>query len=131
VFSYMEDKYSVAIESMEGMRAAFYGVCMSTFKLGDTVYQVVEDELDGWRSAMDHVRVRSPVADALYEYMLDPEPHFFATPLDDVTLRRPTGDEIWELVADDGHVWLRFGTANADDYYPWFVFEYEPRKATK
>jgi hypothetical protein len=28
----------------------------------------------------------------------------------------------------DGHVWLRFGTDNTDDYYPYFVFEYKPRR---
>jgi RNA-splicing ligase RtcB len=28
----------------------------------------------------------------------------------------------------DGHVWVRLGTDNSDDYYPWCVITYSPRE---
>tara|TARA_Y100000310_G_C20125841_1_gene553567 strand:- start:51 stop:242 length:192 start_codon:yes stop_codon:yes gene_type:complete len=30
--------------------------------------------------------------------------------------------------AEYGHVWLRFGTDNTDDYYPYFVFRHVPKE---
>lgn len=37
------------------------------------------------------------------------------------------GRHVFEALEDDGHVWLRIGTDNTDDYYPSFVFFYQPR----
>jgi hypothetical protein len=36
--------------------------------------------------------------------------------------------EIYRLIdVDDEHVWLAFGTDQTDQWYPFFVFEYNPK----
>jgi hypothetical protein len=40
------------------------------------------------------------------------------------------GSDILELVdVKTGHVWLRVGTENIGDYYPWFVAQWFPMEA--
>lgn len=101
----------------------FYGVDNNRFKLGPDVFEAQEDPSDGYRSYLGTV---AKVA--------EPGDVFFRKPLDTVTAREV--DHVkrgnyyfdgYELLGKDGHVWLRFGTDNVDDYYPFFVFEYTPK----
>jgi hypothetical protein len=98
--------------SLVGRVFQFRGAHSNRFALGDTVYEAVEDENDGYRSMMEYLRVTSD------------ESGFFASQI--ATVRVETdGDHAWKLVdAADGHVWLRFGTDSYDAYYPCFVFDY-------
>lgn len=99
---------------------AFYGVDHNQFKLNDIVYEAVEDESDGYRSYLESVEVR------------DSKGIFFGEPLDKVVLVEVDKGDFsgFELrsTTDENHVWLRFGTDNYDDYYPCFVFRYEPKE---
>lgn len=101
----------------------FYGVDGNTFCLGkgDTkiALEAIEDENDGYRSYFGCFSVSS----------LDKI--FFGVPLARVRARETmTGSgydkfEGWELVdVKSDHVWLRVGTNNTDDYYPFFTFDY-------
>ena len=108
-----------------GLAYPFFGVDGNVFKLGDSAFEVLENEDDGYRSSMDHVRIRSP------EGLI-----FFGSPVDSVRIVKPEGTPKecyglftgWQLVsAKDGHVWLTFGTENCDDYYPSFCVRYSPR----
>lgn len=101
----------------------FYGVCDTMFKLGDQVFDAVEDPADGYRSYLDSINITdSEEARAAI---------FFRTPVAKVHVwaaRTPDDFDGYELRdIFDGHCWLRIGTANTDDYYPYFVFEYAPR----
>ena len=101
-----------------GRRYKFYGVDGNCFKLDDTVYEALEDECDGYRSRLQDVLVREPKGLI-----------FFREPLAEVTIREKVeGDnEFQEAIDADGHVWLQWGTGNADNWYPYFVFDYCPK----
>lgn len=116
--------------AQEAFTAPFFGVDHNCFKLGERVFEAVEDESDGYRSCLGSVEVRAPNGKV-----------FFPNPIDTVYLSRvsepvdPKGHEyvdgfdLYRLTSiDDGHVWLEFGTENVNDYYPGFVFRYHPRK---
>lgn len=112
-----------AMSDFIGRTFQFYGVVDNHFKLDGVVYEAVEDPSDGYRSSLDRVRI---VEDASALPFRD-------APLCAVSARSlPDGDlednEGVQLVDADGHVWLTFGTKNTHDYYPWFCFEYEPRR---
>ena len=99
----------------------FYGVCNNEFKLGDTVYEAVEDPDDGYRSYLGSIEVKN--SDGI----------FFGMPLARVKAVAVSDHrdlDGWEFVdVTDGHVWLRVGTDCGDSYYPYFVFEYSPKRA--
>lgn len=117
----------VSIDSLVGQVRPFYGVEGNRFKWGGNVYEVVEDESDGYRSSLGELRDATQAAD------LGP---FFRTSVAELTMRvgpelgryehQCDPDEIWQLVDASGVVWLTFGTENADDYYPSFCFRYTP-----
>jgi hypothetical protein len=104
----------------------FYGVDGNRLKLGDKVYEAVEDPDDGYRSCLGSVEVRADGAGI-----------FFPNPVDTVVVvdldePRPSGADGaadgWALTSTaDGHVWLAFGTEHYDQYYPGFLFRYSPR----
>lgn len=96
----------------------FYGVDDLNFKVGSQVYRAREDENDGYRSALDEVEAVEDTTGLL----------FFRQPLAKVKVvpfnnGYTDGDK---LVGKDEHVWLTIGTENYHDYYPMFVFSYEP-----
>lgn len=100
----------------------FYGVDGNQFKLGDFVYEAIEDESDGYRSYLESVEVRGGNG------------IFFGQPLDKVILKEVDDGYFdgFELrsATDEKHVWLRFGTDNYDDYYPCFTFTYSPKEGS-
>lgn len=118
-----EDCYgdlSETFQAMVGTEQPFYGVDANRFKLGDHVFEAVEDPSDGYRSYLGSIDYVDP-AD---------RPIFFPDPLDIVTVKAREGnpdEDGFVLVAADGHIWLTVGTDDADDYYPIFTFEYVPR----
>lgn len=98
----------------------FYGVDNNFFKLDDTIYEVVEDPDDGYRSYMRELRV-VPSSEGLI---------FNHTPIAEVIWNNYDEDLNMLIDASTGHVWLRFGTNTDDSYYPWCVFEYTPALPT-
>lgn len=108
-------------DDLVGKTMSFYGVDNNWFKLDRKVYEAVENEDDGYRSYLGSVEVVDR-KDLI----------FFKRRLARVTVEEYGDGSFYGYVlrdVSDGHVWLRFGTNNSDDYYPWFVFEYQPKGA--
>lgn len=112
------------VESLEGLVGKefdFYGVDNLSFKLGNQIFEAVEDEDDGYRSYLGCVVVREQ-GDLIF-----PRLSFARVRLEDRSDYNFSGYAIVGVA--DGHVWLRFGTDNMDDYYPCFTFEYQAKAA--
>ena len=99
----------------------FYGVDNNTFCIGSNgsrmALEALEDESDGYRSYFGCFAT-SPVGKI-----------FFGTPVARVKFVDSSEGPFsgWSLVdVVTGHVWLRVGTDNLDDYYPCFTFDYTP-----
>lgn len=106
-------------DTLIGNEFDFYGVDWNSFKLDDKIWEAVEDEDDGYRSYLGSIEMRDtqgmifalmPIARVRLEHWEDCH--------EDVYVLRD--------VLDD-HIWLRFGTNEMDDYYPYFVFDYKPK----
>ncbi len=111
----------MAFEDLIGEDFLFYGVSNYMFKLDDVVYEAVEDPIDGYRSCMEEIRV-------VLGTSAKSEP-FYREPITIVQVEKDdgaccTGYKLEDVEHD--HVWLRFGTNDADDYYPCFYFNYTP-----
>lgn len=94
----------------------------NTFQLGRVIFEVVEDESDGYRSMMRHVLIKSKSASVAHNTVL-------AT----VLIRKAISNDMYrtfegyELMdVNTGHAWLKFGTDNNDDYYPCFTYYWTP-----
>jgi hypothetical protein len=129
--SQMLDSLLLSADSLD-----FYGVDSNSFCVGigqsKIVLEAVEDPSDGYRSYFGCFRT-SEVGKI-----------FFRSPLASVKMReishvhkingkisRERQLSGWELVdLSDGHVWLQVGTDFSDDYYPRFVFKYNPSPRT-
>lgn len=104
---------------------AFFGIDGNCFKLGNVVYEAVEDPEDDYRSFLACVR-RKDAAGLI----------FFAHPLAIVRIVRHvlqdpsqgSSSSTFRLTDKQGHVWLEFGTRDFDDYYPVFIFSYSPKE---
>jgi hypothetical protein len=110
---------AMKFEELVGKKVKFYGVDSTKFKLGKDIFEAVEDENDGYRSMLGSVEVRDPSGLV-----------FFKRAIAEVTVVAVSvrgGFDGWHLVDDDGHVWLRLGTDDYDDYYPTFIFDYLPK----
>jgi hypothetical protein len=108
----------------DGKTHEFSGVDYNCFKLDGVVYEAVEDPSDGYRSYLDTIKAAGS------EHFVFP-PYPFA----DVLVMSSHGECEWDfegfvlIDARDGHVWLKVGTSNTMDYYPYFTFEYHPKAA--
>lgn len=115
----MRDQYTMTeFETLVGRRYDFFGVDGHEFKLGDIVWEAMEDGDDGLRSYMDSVQRKH--SDGI----------FFDQRLARVELRKlekVDGDQFQLVDVEDYHVWLHFGTDHSDCYYPFFLFRYEPK----
>lgn len=108
-------------DDLIGKTLPFYGVDNNRFKIGKYVFEVLEDESDGYRSM-------------LQEILFIPTPNnciFFKTPVARVKIE--VVDDLYGLDGyklidvNDDHSWLEFGTNNGVQYYPSFVFYYQPK----
>ena len=120
--------------ALAGMELDYYGADSGdhTFNIDGIVFKVSEDPDDGYRSHLgpiDYSGVHSSL--------------FFKQPIAKVKIvefdDEPTDsdEENWSHQLDrgyrltdvlDGHTWLEFGTANYDDYYPYFMFRHYPKE---
>lgn len=111
-----------------GKKLKFYGVDGFCFKLGNHVFEALEDENDGYRSMMEDIVDITANPDTKDKI-------FFKKPIALVTVHDSSsghndGDDHYALIdAKDGHIWLTFGTDHHDDYYPCFRFYYRPKEA--
>lgn len=112
-------------EAVNGQTFDFYGVDNNCFKLGDTVWEAVEDEDDGYRSYLDTVQRAN---DNTFVWPGQP---FARVRVEEYTGDTESFDHVdgYHLVdVTDGHVWLEVGTDRTDDYYPSFEFSYTPKE---
>ena len=116
----------MSFEQWVGKVVNFYGVDSNAFCIGPLLtnprqrlaFEVREDESDGYRSMMEEIE-QVPIKGHI----------FFRTPIAQVRIERDTSIGGYVLVGcASEHTWLRFGTDHSDDYYPNFVFEYNPAK---
>lgn len=116
--------------SLVGGVVDYYGAdgAEHEFKIDKMVFKVLEDPDDGYRSMLGAV-----------EYGEDTAGIFFPNPIAKVMIEEFEGEtcpdgndwlgtgscEGYRLRdVEDGHIWLEFGTANTNDYYPYFVFRH-------
>jgi len=101
-------------DALNGKEFAFYGATEQQFKIGSMIWEVLEDEEDGYRSCLGAIERK--VSDAI----------FFKRSIAKVRVVVDDGD--YKLIdVKDGHEWLTFGTDHSDSYYPWFYFNYQPK----
>lgn len=121
------------METLIGIDLDFYGAESQAFKVDGVVFEVLEDPEDGYRSCLGGVLARSEKG---YNFYKKP----FATVRLEKFEYEPEGKDRYEedrahgyrlIDANDGHVWLTFGTKWYNDYYPLFIFDYEPKESVK
>jgi hypothetical protein len=108
-------------DEVVGKTFKFYGVHDTFFKIGRYIFEAIEDENDGYRSYLDSVETRS---DENLVFL----GRSFATVIVEAVEDGPYFNGFVLRDSTDGHIWLKFGTDNADDYYPCFIFEYQTKK---
>lgn len=97
------------------------------WSMDEKIYMAFEDANDGYRSSMASLLVAEGCA---YNFW---DPDYLGKR--QVTCRMVTegygsAPDVLEVIdVATGHVWLRVGTADTDDYYPWFVAEWHPLPA--
>jgi hypothetical protein len=102
-----------------GKTFKFYGVHDTFFKIGRHIFEAIEDENDGYRSYLDSVEARK-----------DEKLVFLGRSFATVVVEEECDGCFDGYVlrdTSDNHIWLKFGTNNTDDYYPYFVFEYQTK----
>lgn len=111
------DPFQVLLDS--GEFVPFNGVCDTCFKLAGIVFEAVEDPNDGYRSYLETIQVRS-----------EANLTFSRIPFAKVQVKNWSDGSFtgYALVDRGGHVWLKVGTDNTDDYYPCFTFSYDPKR---
>lgn len=98
----------------------FYGVCENCYKLGDTVWEAIEDPSDGYRSYLASIEYKNDGHNLT----------FFPDPIATVVIHQENNEVFdgYEFVdVEDGHIWLEVGTNRHNDYYPSFYFAYHPK----
>ena len=118
---------SIELKNLIGHEYDFYGAFNNKFKLDNVIFEVLENESDGYRSYFG-LLILSPDAD---------ETGFFSKPIAKIkiveTYFQPevinedfSGYSLIDVI--DNHVWLEFGTNYLEDYYPFMVFTYFPKE---
>lgn len=115
---------TVEFSRLIGLKASlYYRSHMNQFQLGDVIFEVLEDESDGYRSYMKAVQIvdqnaKRKEGDLLAEIIIQ--------------IASNSNFDGFDLVdTHDGHTWLSFGTDNSDDYYPSFTFYFQPKDRLK
>jgi len=114
-----------------GAELEYYGADEgdNTFKVDGIVFKALEDPDDGYRSYLstidytdehNSIFFRSPLALVRIET-------YDVTAEDKYLNQANQGYRLVDVV--DGHVWLKFGTHNYDDYYPMFIFSHYPKES--
>jgi hypothetical protein len=111
------------MKDLVGKTVAYYGADGNRFKLDDTIYEVIEDEEDGYRSSLQDIAVVKDAA-TLKSLILSGEPLAYVKV---VEVNEEDGLEGYRL--EDTiikHVWGEVGTNHYDSYYPYFVSVFTP-----
>ena len=106
-----------AFKLLEDKEFYFYGVINNKFKIDDLVFEALEDPNDGYRSSLGAVVVT------------DDNGNYHKRPLAKVKMIYDDSGEdlLHKLIdVDTNHLWLTIGTGEFGDYYPYFMFRFNP-----
>ena len=109
----------INFEQFVGKKTNFYVIENNKFKITEGVFEVIEDPDDGYRSSLEGVQLLD-YKDIVGCFGILAQVEICQDNEDNFLLRD-----------NDGHVWLRFGTDYGDDYYPCFIFSYDPLEVKK
>lgn len=114
-----------------GLTVPFYGAIAEMFRLGDIVYQAVEDESDGYRSMLEKVAIVTDLREAgALSMRKAPISYVKVVAIEEVDGFQ--GYELRDALID--FCWGRIGTNRHDDYYPSFCADFpalDPDKPCK
>lgn len=110
-------RVTVDFDKLVGETATYFGANGGIFRLGSAIFDVIEDESDGYRSYMERIEQVYGISEEVAEWCYK-EPIFVT--ICDVRDGDFSG---FELLTDGGQSLLRFGTDENDSYYPYYVFE--------
>lgn len=110
--------YSIEKLTNQYSEYEFYGVVGNHFKIGNVIFEAVEDESDGYRSYLDSV-----VLEQDSKFLDKIRPRFNRRPIAKVKIAA-SSEEVDIVDAKTGFIWLSIFTDNMDDYYPCFTFDY-------
>lgn len=116
------DNYGIHTLVDQHVDYEFYGVYNNYFKIGNLIFEAIEDPSDGYRSYLDSVDMITSDREAKLEEIKK----FF--PKNPIAKVKIVADKDWINIIDSrqGHLWLSIGTDHSDDYYPNFYFTYAP-----
>jgi hypothetical protein len=101
---------NIKFEDLVGKSGILCAVDGFTFRIGDLTFEAMEDENDGYRSSLKEFRLVQNIRPMFREK---------------VTIKM--SDNHFYLINELEKTVLTIGTDYADDYYPVFVFNWEPR----
>lgn len=119
VLALAEDKF----DSLVGGTYLFYGVDNHMFKIGNSIYEALEDADDGYRSYLGSIEIMdtSKYTFQRYPFAVIRIEHTDDGDIDDDYFR---GYRFVDI--NTNHCWLKIGTNYGDEYYPCFTFDYMP-----
>lgn len=101
---------NIKFEDLIGKTGILCAVDDLKFRIGDLTFEAIEDENDGYRSALEEFKLVENIRPTFREK---------------VTI---TADSAYFYLTNEiGKVVLKVGTDGYEDYYPCFVFNWEPR----
>jgi len=101
----------IRFEELVGRTGILCAVEDFKFRIGDLTFEAIEDESDGYRSMLGSLEIVQNI-----------RPQF----REEVTISS-SDNELFFLTNTSGQVVLTVGTDRADDYYPTFIFNWQPR----
>lgn len=117
---HMLDAVDMSSEQVKTWGDSFENASVIRFRLDGKVYAAVEDPDDGYRSRMD----KFYVSETNMNNVFAPCKVLARMSSDDQYQKNDTL-ELIDVVT--GRIVLRAGTDNTDDYYPYFVSEWNPQ----
>ena len=115
-------KVKKTFELLEGKTFYFYGVVNNMFKLDELVFEALEDPDDGYRSSLGAILVREDTK--LFHRL--PIAKVIVDGINNGSMDKGGIDGHVLRDVDTNHIWLKIGTGDTDDYYPYFAFNYTP-----
>lgn len=105
----------IELSDLFGRKGILCAVEGYKFRIGDLTFEAIEDEYDGYRSMMSTLCIVDNIRPTFSE---------------EVTIGTEYGHTL-VLTTNDDNVVLRVGTDYHDDYYPVFVFGWNPNNLSE
>lgn len=110
----------IKFEELVGETGSLYlNTDTNRFQIGSCIFEAIENPDDGYRSMMDEIVLVTDQAQKI------------GSPLASIEITKSSDNSFdgYKIVdLEDSHIWLKIGTDESDSYYPYFVFEWTPKK---